>query len=227
MFAVRDPWGVRPLHIGRLNGSHLVASETCAFDIVNAKLVREVKPGEIVAIDHRGCTRWPNCRAQPKAHCVFEYVYFARPDSHIFGKSVYEVRRELGRQLAREAPAKADIVVAVPDSASVAAMGYAEESGLPLEMGLIRSHYKGRTFIEPKQSIRDFGARMKYAAVVEALEGKTRGLGGRFHRAGHHQPQTDPHVETGGRQRNPHAHQFAAHAGAVFLRDRHAGIRAN
>ena len=172
LFAVRDPWGVRPLHIGRLNGSHLVASETCAFNIVNAKLVREVRPGEIVAIDHRGVHTVAQLPAQPQAHCVFEYVYFARPDSHIFGKSVYEVRRELGRQLAREAPAKADIVVAVPDSASVAAMGYAEESGLPLEMGLIRSHYKGRTFIEPKQSIRDFGARMKYAAVVEALKGK-------------------------------------------------------
>lgn len=172
LFAVRDPWGVRPLHIGRLNGSHLVASETCAFNIVNAKLVREVRPGEIVAIDHRGVHTVAQLPPQPKAHCVFEYVYFARPDSHIFGQSVYEVRRELGRQLAREAPAKADIVVAVPDSASVAAMGYAEQAKLPLEMGLIRSHYKGRTFIEPKQSIRDFGARMKYAAVGEALKGK-------------------------------------------------------
>ena len=172
IFAARDPWGVRPLHIGRLNGSHLVASETCAFDIVNAKLVREVKPGEIVALDHRGVRTVAQMPAPTQAHCVFEFVYFARPDSHIFGKSVYEVRRELGRQLAREAPARADIVVAVPDSASVAAMGYAEEAKLPLEMGLIRSHYKGRTFIEPKQSIRDFGARMKYAAVVEALKGK-------------------------------------------------------
>ncbi len=172
LFAVRDPWGVRPLHIGRLNGSHLIASETCAFNIVNAKLVREVRPGEIVAIDHRGVHTVAQLPVQSQAHCVFEYVYFARPDSHIFGKSVYEVRRELGRQLAREAPAKADIVVAVPDSASVAAMGYAEQAKLPLEMGLIRSHYKGRTFIEPKQSIRDFGARMKYAAVGEALKGK-------------------------------------------------------
>lgn len=172
VFAVRDPWGVRPLHIGRLGGSHMVASETCAFDIVNAKLVREVKPGEIVGIDHRGVRTVAQLPAPRQAHCVFEFVYFARPDSHIFGKSVYEVRRELGRQLAKESPAKADIVVAVPDSASVAAMGYAEEAGLPIEMGLIRSHYKGRTFIEPKQSIRDFGARMKYAAVVEALKGK-------------------------------------------------------
>lgn len=172
LYAVRDPWGVRPLHVGRLNGSHVLASETCAFDIVNAKLIREVKPGEIVAIDHRGVRTAAQMPSPAQAHCVFEYVYFARPDSHIFGKSVYEVRRELGRQLAREAPADADIVVAVPDSASVAAMGYAEESGLRLEMGLIRSHYKGRTFIEPKQSIRDFGARMKYAAVSEALKGK-------------------------------------------------------
>ncbi|MBL0349310.1 MAG: amidophosphoribosyltransferase [Elusimicrobia bacterium] len=172
LYAVRDPWGVRPLHLGRLNGSIVVASETCAFDIIGAKLVREVKPGEIVAIDHRGARTVAQMPSPAKAHCVFEYVYFARPDSHIFGKSVYEVRREMGRQLAREAPAKADIVVAVPDSANVAAVGYADESGIPLEIGLIRSHYRGRTFIEPKQSIRDFGARMKYAAVVEALKGR-------------------------------------------------------
>lgn len=171
-YAIRDPWGVRPLHLGRLGGATVVASETCAFDIIGAKLTREVKPGEIVAIDAKGVRTVAQMPSPAKAHCVFEYVYFARPDSHIFGQSVYEVRRELGRQLAREAPAKADIVVAVPDSATVAAVGYAEASGLPLEIGLIRSHYRGRTFIEPKQSIRDFGAKMKYAAVAEVLRGK-------------------------------------------------------
>ncbi len=172
LFAIRDPHGVRPLHLGRLNGSIVVASETCAFDIIGARLIREVKPGEIVAVDHRGARTVAQMASTAKAHCVFEFVYFARPDSHIFGKSVYDVRRELGRQLAREAPAKADIVVAVPDSASVAAVGYADESGIPLEIGLIRSHYRGRTFIEPKQSIRDFGAKMKYAVVAEAVKGK-------------------------------------------------------
>jgi amidophosphoribosyltransferase len=172
LYAVRDPWGVRPLHIGRVNGSTVVASETCAFDIINARLLREVKPGEIVAVDQRGARTVGQLPSPAKAHCVFEFVYFSRPDSHIFGKSVYEVRRDLGRQLAREAPADADVVVAVPDSATCAAVGFAEASRLPLEIGLIRSHYKGRTFIEPKQSIRDFGARMKYAAVAEALKGR-------------------------------------------------------
>jgi amidophosphoribosyltransferase len=172
LFALRDPWGVRPLHIGRLNGSHVVASETCAFDIIGARLTREVKPGEVAVIDGRGVRTISTLPSARKAHCVFEHVYFARPDSRIFGGSVYDVRRELGRQLALEAPARADMVVAVPDSASCAAVGYAEELGLPLEIGLIRSHYVGRTFIEPKQSIRDFGARMKYSAVAEAIRGK-------------------------------------------------------
>ena len=165
LFAIRDPWGVRPLHLGKLNGSYVVASETCSFDLLGARFIREIKPGEILAIDQRGAHTVAQLPSPQRAHCVFEYVYFARPDSQIYGKSVYEVRRELGRQLAREAPVKADIVCAVPDSASVAAVGYADESHIPLEIGLIRSHYRGRTFIEPKQSIRDFGARMKYAAA--------------------------------------------------------------
>jgi amidophosphoribosyltransferase len=172
IYAMRDPWGVRPLYVGRLNGSTLAASETCAFGVMGAKTVREVEPGEIVSINGKGIQSLAKMKSPRKAHCVFEFVYFARPDSQIFGESVYEVRRELGRQLAREAPAEADMVVAVPDSATVAAVGYAEESGLPLEIGLIRSHYVGRTFIEPKQSIRDFGARMKLSPVPEAVRGK-------------------------------------------------------
>jgi amidophosphoribosyltransferase len=172
LYAVRDPWGVRPLHIGKLNGSWTVASETCAFDIIGAQLQREVKPGEIVSLDARGSRTVGQLPSDKKAHCVFEFVYFARPDSQIYGGGVYEVRREMGRRLAREAPVKADIVCPIPDSAVVAAVGYAEESGIPLEMGLLRSHYVGRTFIEPKQSIRDFGARMKYAAVRQIMKGK-------------------------------------------------------
>lgn len=172
LYAIRDPWGVRPLHIGRLNGSTVIASETCAFSIIGAKLVREVLPGEIVQIDDKGVRSLARLPSKGKAHCIFEFVYFARPDSQIFGESVYEVRRELGRQLAREAPVKADVVVAVPDSSTVAAMGFAEESKIPMEMGFMRSHYVGRTFIEPRQSIRDFGARMKLSPVVEAVRGK-------------------------------------------------------
>jgi amidophosphoribosyltransferase len=173
VYAVRDPWGVRPLHLGRLNGSHVAASETCAFDILGAQLIREVEPGEIVRLDAKGLRSVGRRPPAPQpARCVFEFVYFSRPDSQIFGKSVYEVRREMGRQLAREAPAPADMVMSVPDSATVAAVGYAEESGLPLELGMIRSHYVGRTFIEPRQSIRDFGARMKYSPVPQALAGK-------------------------------------------------------
>ena len=172
LYAVRDPWGVRPLHLGRLNGSHVIASETCAFDIIGAQFVREVRPGEILAMNGDGARVVGQLPSPAKAHCVFEFVYFARPDSQIFGRSVYQARKALGRRLAQEAPVRADIVVAVPDSATCAALGFSEESGIPIEMGLIRSHYKGRTFIEPKQSIRDFGARMKYAAVAEALKGK-------------------------------------------------------
>jgi amidophosphoribosyltransferase len=172
LYAVRDPWGVRPLHLGRVNGSTVVASETCAFGIIGAKPLREVKPGEILAIDERGVRTVGTLPPRPLAHCVFEHVYFSRPDSEIYGSNVYDVRVEMGRQLAREAPVKADLVIAVPDSATCAAIGYAEQSGIPFGMGLLRSHYVGRTFIEPKQSIRDFGARMKFAAVPEALRGK-------------------------------------------------------
>jgi amidophosphoribosyltransferase len=155
-----------------VNGSWVIASETCAFDVIGARLEREIAPGEIVAIDEKGVRRVGTLPPTRKAHCIFEFVYFARPDSQIYGGSVYQVRRNLGRQLAREAPAPGDVVVAVPDSANGAAVGYAEESGIPFDLGLIRSHYQGRTFIEPKQAIRDFAARMKYAAVHEALRGR-------------------------------------------------------
>jgi amidophosphoribosyltransferase len=172
LIGVRDPYGVRPLMLGKLGESTLIASETCAFDLIGAKLVREIRPGELVYINSKGSNSTDFAKAPRIAQCSFENIYFARPDSIIFGKSVYSVRTELGRQLAREAPAKADLVIAVPDSANVAAVGYAEESGIPYGLGLIRSHYVGRTFIEPTQSIRDFGARIKYNAVPDALNGK-------------------------------------------------------
>jgi len=173
LIAARDPYGVRPLILGKLGKAVMIASETCALDLVGAKFVREVKPGELVYVNGGGIKTTTFAVRPQTAFCSFENIYFARPDGVLFGKSVYQVRTELGRQLAREAPAKADVVVAVPDSANVAAVGYAEESGIPYGLGLIRSHYIGRTFIEPSQTIRDFGARIKYNAVREALKGKS------------------------------------------------------
>jgi amidophosphoribosyltransferase len=174
ILAARDPYGVRPLAVGKVGRSWVVASETVALDLLGAKYVRDVEPGELIDITKNGIKSYTIDKVKDKAMCVFEYVYFSRPDSRIFGKNVYEIRREMGRQLAREAPPPpgTDMVVPIPDSATVAAMGYAEQSGVRYDMGLIRSHYVGRTFIEPKQSIRDFGAKIKYNAVVEALKDK-------------------------------------------------------
>lgn len=172
MIAVRDPFGFRPLVLGSLNDSTIVASETCALDLVRADYVREIEPGEMVVIDEDGVRSMRPFAAAPTRRCIFEYVYFARPDSLLFGRNVYQVRKMQGRALAREAPAEADIVVPVPDSGNAAALGYAEESGLPFEMGLVRSHYVGRTFIEPRQSIRHFGVKIKFNPVTELLRGK-------------------------------------------------------
>ncbi len=173
IIAARDPYGFRPLCLGRFRDAWLVASETCAFDLLGAEYVREIEPGELVVLDDKGVTSYkPFSHAKP-AMCVFEYVYFSRPDSRIFGGSaVYAVRKALGRQLAQESWVPADIVVPVPDSGVPAALGYAEGSGIPFETGLIRNHYVGRTFIEPEQSIRHFGVKVKLNAVPEVLKGK-------------------------------------------------------
>ena len=172
MIAVRDPYGFRPLSIGKLKGSYVVASETCAFDLVGIEKVREIEPGELVLIDKNGLKSFKPFEEAPYSPCIFEYIYFARPDSNIFGKNVHTIRKELGRQLAREKPVKADVVVPVPDSGISAAMGYAEELGIPYEMGLVRNHYVGRTFIEPQQSIRHFGVKIKLNPVRDVLRGK-------------------------------------------------------
>ncbi len=174
LMAARDPRGWRPLVLGATDSGHVVASETCALDIVGAKYVREVEPGEIVVIDQGG-VRSVNVLPKKEARrCVFEYVYFSRPDSRIFGGSVDRARRELGRRLARDCPApNADLVFSVPDSANAAALGYADESGLPLELALIRNHYVGRTFIQPSQAGRDAKVKVKYNAVHEVLDGKS------------------------------------------------------
>ncbi len=172
MYAIRDPRGFRPLALGRLGDAWLVASETCAFDLLGAEYVRDVEPGELVRISKTGIESFHFAAEKPLQHCVFEHVYFARPDSLIFGRSVNRSREMLGRLLAREQPADADVVVPVPDSGVPAALGYAAESGLPFRMGLIRNHYVGRTFIEPQQAIRDFGVKLKLNPVRTLLEGK-------------------------------------------------------
>jgi len=178
VIVARDPRGFRPLAAGQMEFSggriaHVFASETCAFDLIGAVYMNEVEPGEMVIVGPEGVTRERYAPEQPRAQCVFEHVYFSRPDSIVFEKSVQQSREMLGRLLAREAPADADLVVPVPDSGVAAAIGYAAESGLPFRHGLIRNHYVGRTFIEPSQVIRDFGVKLKLNPVRHLLEGKS------------------------------------------------------
>jgi amidophosphoribosyltransferase len=172
LIAARDPHGFRPLLLGRLKDAFVFASESCAFDLIEAEFIREVEPGEVVVVDAKGLRSFKPWPEASKRFCVFEHVYFARPDSTIDGRSVYRVREMLGRQLAKEHPVEADVVVPVPDSGTPAAIGFARQSGIPYDMGLIRSHYVGRTFIEPQQSIRHFGVKLKLNAVREVLQGK-------------------------------------------------------
>ncbi|MCX7016778.1 MAG: amidophosphoribosyltransferase, partial [Candidatus Sumerlaeota bacterium] len=174
LIAVRDPRGIRPLGLGTLpGGGRVVASESCALDIIGGQYLREIKPGEMIIINKNGIrSERPFARVEP-AFCVFEYIYISRPDSLVGGsRTVYDIRVQLGREIAREAPVEADVVFAVPDSSNAAAVGFSMESGIPFAHGLIRSHYIGRTFIEPDQSIRDFGARLKYNAVRSVIAGK-------------------------------------------------------
>jgi amidophosphoribosyltransferase len=172
LIAVRDAHGFRPLALGRLGDAYVVCSETCAMDLIGATYERDVQPGEIVIISADGIKSITPFPPAPLAHCIFEHVYFARPDSYVFGRSVNEVRTELGRVLAREQPVDADVVVPVPDSGVCAAMGYHEESLVPLRMGLIRNHYVGRTFIQPQASIRHFGVKVKLNPVRSIFAGK-------------------------------------------------------
>lgn len=172
LIAVRDPHGFRPLAMGSLDGATVFASETCAFDLIEAEYLRDVEPGEMVVVDKDGIhSSFPLKQADP-SHCIFEFIYFARPDSMVFGQNVYTIRKAFGRQLAMENPVDADVVIPVPDSGVPAALGYAEESGIPFDTGLIRNHYVGRTFIEPRQSIRHFGVKIKLNPVRDALKGK-------------------------------------------------------
>jgi len=172
LIGVRDSYGVRPLVLGKLDGAWILSSETCALDIIGADFVRDVEPGEMVVITVDGIESLHPFPPKPRRFCVFEYVYFARPDSVVEGKNVYEVRKRIGMELAREAPAAADMVIPVPDSGVPAALGYAAASGLPFELGIIRNHYVGRTFIEPSDRIRHLGVKLKHNANREMLEGK-------------------------------------------------------
>ncbi|HYG27344.1 MAG TPA: amidophosphoribosyltransferase, partial [Caulobacteraceae bacterium] len=172
MIGVRDPLGIRPLVLGDLDGKPVLASETCALDMIGARFVRDIEHGEMVIIDAKGLRSvrpFPAAQARP---CVFEYVYFARPDSIVNGRSVYEVRKRLGQRLSQESGVPADVVVPVPDSGVPAAVGYAQESGIPFEMGIIRNHYVGRTFIQPTQGVRELGVRMKHSPNRAVLAGK-------------------------------------------------------
>lgn len=172
VIVARDPQGFRPLALGRFGDAWVVASETCAFDIIGATYIRDVELGEVLEIKTGGLhSSFPHQNIKPAA-CIFEYIYFSRPDSKIFGENVDKVRRRLGRLLAREHPVEADIVIGIPDSANTATLGYAEESGIRFEIGLIRNHYVGRTFIDPKQTVRDFDVRLKFNPVKGVLEGR-------------------------------------------------------
>ncbi len=172
LIGARDPLGIRPLILGQLGDAYILASETCALDIIGAKFVREIENGEVVVIDETGVeSHWPFPR-QPARPCIFEYVYFSRPDSILGGRSVYDVRKNMGIQLAKESPANVDVVVPIPDSGVPAALGFAQASNLPFELGIIRNHYVGRTFIEPTQSIRSLGVKLKHNANRAVIEGK-------------------------------------------------------
>jgi len=172
MLAARDPFGFRPLVLGQLKDAPVVASETCAFDLIGAKFVREIEPGEVLLINEDGVKSFKPFPPKQHHQCIFEFIYFARPDSFIFNRNVYEVRRSLGVQLAKEGPAEVDMVVPIPDSGFPATIGYAYESKIPLELGMIRNHYVGRTFIEPEQRIRHFGVKIKLNPVKQLLKDK-------------------------------------------------------
>jgi amidophosphoribosyltransferase len=172
MIAVRDPYGFRPLVLGKLKDSYAVSSETCAFDLIEADYLREVEPGEVIHISKDGIRSYSPFKKVEPRRCIFEYIYFARPDSQVYGRTVYGVRKAFGRELARERGVEADMVIPIPDSGISAAIGYSQASGIPFEMGLMRNHYIGRTFIEPKESIRHFGVKLKLNADHETVRGK-------------------------------------------------------
>ncbi len=223
VIAVRDPRGFRPLALGRFNGGWVVASETCAFDLVGAKYIRDVKPGEIIIIDEAGLHSLTPFPKERPAHCIFELIYFARPDSQIFGENVYLCRKRLGHNLAREYRPDVDLVMPFPDSGNYAALGYAEESGLPFEMGMIRNHYVGRTFIQPSQAMRDFGVRVKLNPVQPLIVGKKIVIVEDSIIRGTTSRNRVRHLREMRREGDPHGRELPADAPPLPLRDRFFG----
>ena len=225
LVGARDPLGIRPLVLGRLDGCPILTSETCALDMIGATYVRDIENGEVVVFDEDGMQShkpFPPVAARP---CIFEYIYFARPDSIVGGRAVYEVRKAMGAQLASEAPGDADVIVPVPDSGVPAALGYAQQSGIPFELGIIRNHYVGRTFIQPTQSIRDQGVRMKHSANRAVVAGKRIVLVDDFDRARHHLAQDRADDARCRRARGAFPHRLAADHASRLLRHRHARPR--
>lgn len=218
LYAARDPQGIRPLVLGRLERGWVVASESAALDICGASYVREIEPGEFVAIDENGLRTSRFAEAKPKG-CVFEYVYLARPDTDIAGRNVYLSRVEMGRKLAKEAPAEADLVIATPESGTPAAIGYAEASGIPFGNGLVKNAYVGRTFIQPSQTIRQLGIRLKLNPEG-SHQGQAAGRRRRLHRPRQHPAGPGPHAPRGGRRRDPHPDLVPAREVALLLRHR-------
>ena len=225
MIGCRDPLGIRPLVLGDLDGSWILASETCALDIIGARFVRDLKPGEMVVVTPKGIESLFPFEPQKSRFCVFEYVYFARPDSSVEGRNVYDVRKRIGAELAIESPVEADIVVPVPDSGTPAAIGFSQEAGIPFELGIIRNHYVGRTFIQPTDSIRHMGVKLKHNANRRMIEGKRVVLVDDFDRARHHLAEDRADGARGRRQGSAYAHRLAADALVLLLRRRHAGDR--
>ena len=229
LMGVRDPLGVRPLILGRIGtegtGGWVLASETCALDIVGADFVRDVEPGEVVVINDQGVHSIKPFGRSRERFCVFEYIYFARPDSVMEGTPVYDARKRIGAELARETAVPADVVVPVPDSGVPAAMGYASESGIPFELGIIRNHYVGRTFIEPTDHIRHLGVKLKHSANRPVLAGKRVILVDDSIVRGTTSRKIVEMVRAGGGTRGAHAHLLAADHAFLLLRHRHAGAR--
>ena len=230
LMGVRDPLGVRPLILGRIahadgTGGWVLASETCALDIVGADFVRDVEPGEIVVINDQGVHSIRPFSRVPARFCVFEYIYFARPDSVVEGMPVYDARKRIGAELARESHVAADVIVPVPDTGVPAAMGYASESGIPFELGIIRNHYVGRTFIEPTDRIRHLGVKLKHSANRAGARRQAGGAGGRLHRPRHHQQENRRDGPRCRRGRGAYADFLAADDAFLFLRHRHARAR--
>ena len=216
----RDPHGFRPLCIGSKDGAYVLSSESCALDLIQAEYIREVEPGEVVIIDNSGIrSEWPFPSTR-SAFCIFEYVYFARPDSTISGVNVSKARVEMGRELARQHPVEADLVIPVPDSGVYAALGYSEELGIPYFPAFVRNHYIGRTFIQPTQRIRDFNVRVKLESHPGGGEGQTCGGRGRLHRARHDGALSRSHPARGRREGGAHAHQLSAAQIRLLLRHR-------